>query len=313
MRIAIFGAGGAGGFFGAKLVRAGHEVAFIARGAHLSAIRNGGLRLETPESDFVVRPAAASDDPDQIGPVEAVVVAVKTWQVAGAAESMRPLIGPDTVVLPLQNGVEAPFILAAALGSEHVLGGIAGTISWLAAPGHIRGMGRPNFIKFAELDNRPSPRTERLRLALEEAGVEAEVVADVQRAMWEKFLFVVPFGGVGAVTRAPIGVFRSLPETRRLLERAMEEIWAVGRARGVALSDSLVAETMAFADTLAPDSTTSMHRDIVQGRPSELEAWNGAVVRLGAEASVPTPVHAFIYHSLLPLEKRARGQLAFDD
>ena len=306
MRIAIFGTGGAGGYFGSQLANAGEEVVFIARGEHLRAIREDGLRVETPKGELRIR-AEASDDPSRIGPVDAVLVGVKTWQVLEAVHALRPFLAPETFALPLQNGVEAASQLAGVLGAERVVGGLCGTLSWVAGPGRIRSIGKVHFVKLGELDNRASERTERLRAAFERAGVTVEIPADIHRALWAKFLFVVALGGVGAVTRAPVGVLRALPETRRMLTRAMEEILAVARARGIALPDSAIEETLAFVDSLAPDGTTSLQRDIADGKPSELEAWNGAVVRFGREAGVPTPLHAFLYESLLPQERRARG------
>ena len=312
MRIAIYGTGGAGGYFGAQLARGGEDVAFVARGEHLRAIRSDGLHVETPSGEIVVHPAEASDDPAEIGPVDAVLLGVKAWQVTDAAYKMQPMIGPETIVVPLQNGVEAAEHLAAVLGTKPVLGGTCGTISYVVGPGRIRSIGGTNFVRFGELDNRPSERTERLRRALEGAGVNAEIPPDIRVALWEKFLFVVSFGGLGAVTRAPLGVLRAMPETRPMLETCMREIFTVGRARAVALADGTVERAAAFLDSLAETATTSLHRDIADGKPSELEAWNGAVVRLGREAGVATPLHEFVYHSLLPLERRARGSVRFE-
>lgn len=311
MRIAVFGTGGAGGYFGAQLARAGEDVIFIARGEHLQTIRTHGLRVETSKGEIVIQPAQADDDPGNVGVVDVVILGVKAWQVTDAARAMQPMIGPETFVVPLQNGVEAASQLAAALGAEHVLGGLCGTMSWMVGPGHIRSIGEMHFIRFGELDKRPSERTERLRQAFERAGVKVDVPSDIHVALWEKLLFVVSFGGVGAVTRAPIGVIRSLPETRRLLEQCVREIFAVARARHIALSEGIVEKTMTFLDSLAPSGTTSLQRDIAEGKPSELEAWNGAVVRLGREVGVATPLHEMIYHSLLPLELRARGKVQF--
>lgn len=307
MRIAIFGTGGAGGYFGAHLqARAGEDVVFIARGEHLRAIRERGLRVEKAGEEIVAR-AAATDDPAEVGAVDAVIVGVKTWQLADAARAMRPMISPETFVVPLQNGVEAAAQLASVLGAEHVLEGVCGTISRVVGAGHIRSVGETNFIKFGEPDNRPSERTRRLREAFERAGVNVEVPANIQAAVWGKFIFVAPYGGVGAVTRAPAGVVRSVPETRRMLERGMQEVLAVARARQISLPDGTVEKTLGLLDVLDPTATTSLQRDIAAGKPSELEAWNGAVVRLGREAGVATPLHEFIYHSLLPSELRARG------
>ena len=312
MRIAVFGSGAVGGYFGGRLAEAGEEVIFIARGAHLQTLRSDGLRVDSPKGDFTVQPAQATDDPAQVGAVDAVLVGVKAWQVPQAAQAMRPMLGPDTCVVPLQNGVEAPAQLAAALGERHVLGGLCRIISLLAAPGHIRHVGGEPHVAFGELDNRPSPRAERLRQAFARAsGLTVEIPPDIQAAMWEKFLFIAAFSGVGAVARAPAGILRSLPETRGLLQEAMQEVWAVARARGVALPEDLVEKTMAFVDGLPPGGTASMQRDIIEGRPSELAAQNGAVVRLGAEAGVATPAHHFILRSLWPLELRARGEIEF--
>jgi len=255
-----------------------------------------------------VRPAVATNEPAEVGPVDVVLLGVKTWQVEDAARAMGPLLGRGTFVVPLQNGVEAAGQLSSALGPGRVVGGLCATFSWIVAPGRIRSLGNVHSLRFGELDRRRSDRTERLREAFERAGVRATIPPDIEVSLWEKLLVVVPFGGVGAVTRVPIGVIRSMPETRRLLERGMEEILAVGRARGVALPDDAAEKGMAFLDSLDPSGTTSLQRDTTDGRPSELEAWNGAVVRLGREAGVPTPTHEFLYSSLLPLERRARGK-----
>ncbi len=311
MRIAVFGAGGAGGYFGGRLAQAGEDVVFIARGEHLQALRTHGLRVDSVKGDFVLQSVQATDDPAQVGVVDVVLLGVKAWQVPEAAQAMRPLVGPETFVVPLQNGVEAPAQLAAVLGAQHVLGGLAKIISFKVGPGHIDHAGAEPYMAFGELDNRPSERAERLRLGFERAGVTVEIPPDIQAALWDKFLFVVSLGGVGAVTRAPFGVLRSVPETRQMLEQAMHEIFAVAQARNIALPEDAIHKTIAFVDTLPPSGTTSLQRDIVEGRPSELASWNGAVVRLGQEVGVATPLHTFIYHSLLPLELRARGQVQF--
>jgi 2-dehydropantoate 2-reductase len=311
MRIAIFGTGGAGGYFGARLASAGEDVTFIARGAHLEAIRRDGLRLDTPEGELVIAPARATDRPEEIGTVDVVLLGVKAWQVREAAEAMRPLLGPESIVVPLQNGVEAADELAAVLGAGPVLGGLCRTFSWVTAPGRIRNIGPFNAILFGERDNRPSARAERLREALLRAGLGAEIPADIGVAVWEKFLLVTTFGAVGALARAPIGVLRTLPETRALLERCAAEALAIGLARGVALPRDAVSTTLAMLDRLAPAATTSLQRDLAEGRPSELEAWSGAVLRLGRESGVPTPLHETVYHAMLPGERRARGLLSY--
>ncbi|MGD2148294.1 MAG: 2-dehydropantoate 2-reductase, partial [Anaerolineae bacterium] len=216
MRIAVFGAGAVGGYFGGRLAQAREDVVFIARGDHLKVIQTVGLRIDSIENDFLVDPILATDDPTQVGVVDAILVAVKAWQVPAAAVAMRPMVGPETFVVPLENGVEAPSQLAAALGQEHVLGGLCRIISTLVAPGHIRHAGISPTIIFGELDGRRSARAERLRDAFQRAkGVTPEIAPDIHVAMWHKFLFIAALSGVGAVTRTPVGVVRALPETRR--------------------------------------------------------------------------------------------------
>jgi 2-dehydropantoate 2-reductase len=310
MRIAVFGAGSVGGYFGGRLALADEEVVFIARGAHLQAMRTQGLRVESPKGDFTVSSVQATDNPAEVGPVDVVLVAVKAWQVPEAAQAMRPMVGAETFVVPLQNGLEAPTQVAAVLGAQHVLGGSCAISSAITAPGCIRHLGLEPSVTFGELDQRASPRAERLRQAFERAGVPALVASDVQVAIWEKFM-AIRFGPVGAVARAPAGVLRSLPETRQMVEQACVETLTVARARGIALAEDSPAKTMAALDTIAPGIIASLQRDIESGRPSELDALTGALVRLGAEVDVATPLHAFLYHSLLPQELRARGQLQF--
>jgi 2-dehydropantoate 2-reductase len=197
--------------------------------------------------------------------------------------------------------------VAREVGEGRALVGLCGTISFAVEPGRIRNLGGPNFIRLAERAGGTSPRAESIRATLAGAGIDAEIPADIERALWEKFLFVVSSGGVGAATRSSIGEIRAEPRTRELLERAMAEILAVGRARGVALPDDAVEKAMAFVDRLPADGTASLQRDVMEAKPSEIEAWNGAVVRLGREAGVATPVHDFIYRSVLLQERRHRG------
>jgi len=309
MRIAIFGAGGAGGYLGARLAEAGEPVLLIARGEHLAAIRRDGLRLESIAGNAVIDRVEATDDPAEVGPVDAVIVATKTWDLPAAAASMGPLVGPDTAVIPVLNGIEAPEVLASALGRRHVLGGLAGMVSYVVAPGRIRHAGAEPWIAFGELDGTVTERVRALEAELRRCrALRVEVPPDIKAAMWEKFLFITSIGGVGAVTRVPFGKFRGVPETRAMLEAAMREVLAVARARGVQLGEDAVTRSLALVDGMEAEGTSSMQRDIMAGRRSELDAWNGAVARLGREVGVPTPVHASIYASLLPQELRARGE-----
>jgi 2-dehydropantoate 2-reductase len=308
MRFAVFGAGGVGGYFGGRLAQAGHSVAFLARGAHLAAMSRDGLAVESVAGDFTVRPVEATADPSEIGPVEAVLVCVKAWQVRDAARALGPLLGAATFVVPLQNGVEAADELAEAIGPERVLGGLCKIMSLVAAPGRIRHAGITPRIEFGERDGRGSARVAGLRDAFAGTeGVSVGIPADIAVALWEKFLFIAPVSAVGAVTRMPAGAFRAVPETRHLLEQAMWEIVALARARGVALEDQAVERTLAYVDGLPAEGTASMQRDVLEGRPSELDYQVGAVVRLAAPAGVPVPASTFLYASLLPAERRARG------
>ncbi len=306
MKIAIFGSGGVGGYFGARLAQHGHEVHFIARGAHLKAILEKGLRVESFLGDVHIPHAQATDDPAGIGPVDAVLVGVKAWQVPEAAEMTRPLVGERTLVLPLQNGVDAPDQLAAVLGKAHVLGGMCKISAFIAEPGVIRHAGVIPYIALGELDNRRTSRVETLHAALTGAGIEAEIPENIQAAMWGKLTFIAPFSAVGAAVRLPAGAWRHLPPTRALLTEAMQEVVRVGQAQGVPIDERAVQNALAFVDSLGEGVTASMQRDIMEGRPSELEAQVGAIVRRGRERGVPTPANAFLYAVLLPQEQRSR-------
>jgi 2-dehydropantoate 2-reductase len=311
MRIAIFGAGGAGGYFGARLAQAGEDVTFIARGEHLDAIRQHGLRIDSIHGDFIVSPAQATANPEEVGTVDMVLLGVKAWQVPVISQAMRPLVGPDTVIVPLQNGVEASSQLAEKFGTKHVVGGLAKIISFKVGPGHIRHAGADPYIAIGELDKQPSERTKQLRDVFQSSGISIDISADIHAALWQKFLFVVSWGGVGALADAPIGVLRSVPETRQMLIQSMNEVLAVAKAKAVDMKDGVVEKTMSFVDKLPPSGTTSLQRDLTEGKPSELDYWNGAVVRLGQTEAVKTPLNAIIYSSLLPRELRAQGKLQY--
>ena len=307
MRFAIFGTGGVGGYFGGRLAQAGHDVTFIARGKHLAAIKENGLRVESILGDFIVKPAQATDHPGQIGQVDVILVAVKAWDVPAAAEAIKPIAGDKTLVIPLENGVDAPGQLSSVLGQSHILGGLCRISAFIGEPGVIRHVGVTPYIALGELDNKKSERVLQLvGIFASLTGVSAELPDDIHKAMWEKLVFIAAVSGVGAVTRQPIGVARSLPETRNLLLRAMEETVAVGQANGVILDKGTAIRIMESVVDRAPEGTIpSMQKDILEGRRSELEAQNGAVVRMGREKGIPTPVNEFIYASLLPMERQA--------
>ncbi len=311
MRIAIFGSGSVGGYFGGRLAHAGEDVVFIARGDHLQSMLTDGLRVDSINGDFTVKPVNATDDLTKVVVVDLVLVGVKAWQVSKAARSMQPMIGPETIVLPLQNGLEAPAHLSEVLGSQHVLGGLCGLFCYVAGPGHIVHAGTDPFVKFGELDNRRSERVEKLLDLFNRAEVNADIPKDIQVALWLKFMLITVWSGMGAITRTPAGIWRIQTETRRMAECGLQEIMDVAEARGISLPEKAVQTTMSVYDSLVPESTASLQRDVMEGRPSELEAQIGAVVRFGREAGVATPQHKFIYDSLLPMELKARGKLKF--
>lgn len=298
MKIAVFGAGGVGGYYGARLAEAGQEVHFIARGRHLAAIRDHGLRIKSANGDIHVADANATDDPGAIGPVDWVLVTVKLYDTAAAARGCKALIGPGTAVVSLQNGVTAVETFSAALGAGHVVGGMTQILAVVEAPGVIAHTGTMARLVFGEVDGTASPRVEALRRACEKAAIDTTVSGHVIADIWGKFIFLAAFSGMTALTRLPMGPIRADAETRAMLVAAVEEVARVAEARGVALSADAVANTMKFADGLPAEMGSSMLHDLTQGRRLELAWLSGAVVRLGAELGVPTPVHAIIQTAL---------------
>lgn len=306
MRIVVIGSGAVGGYFGAQLQQAGHDVTFVARGATLQALRQNGFAIRHDGGETRVQPVAVTDDLTTLQPADAVFICVKAWQVDSLAPQLTTLRHTHTRFLTLQNGVEAPHTVAAQIGSAQTLGGLVRGFFELEAQGVIRHVGVQPSIIFGQIDGTRTPQADTLLLALHEAGVNAQIPDNIERALWEKFLLVTSLSGVGAVTRAGIGALRGYPPTRDMLRAVMEEIVAVAQARGVDLAGDAVERTLAFVDTFPPESTTSMQRDIMNGLPSELEAQTGAVVRLGREAGIPTPLNQTLYHCLTLQEQAAR-------
>jgi 2-dehydropantoate 2-reductase len=272
-------------------------VTLVARGEHLAAIRGDGLRLEAPDGTVTAVQVPATDDPATIAPVDVVLLAVKTWQVPAVLSGLPPLLGDGSAVLTTQNGVEAPDQVASVVGQDAVLPGVARIFAMIAEPGLVRHAGGPASLTFAEWDNRPSARVERLRAALAESGARAVVADDVWVDLWAKLLFVVPLGELGSVLASPIGELRAAGR-RPLLVDLMREVEAVARAREVALPATVVDDVLGFVDRQPADGTTSLQRDLLAGRPSELDAWTGGVVRAGEQAGVPVPLHRLLLEVL---------------
>lgn len=307
MRIAIFGSGGVGGYFGGRLAQAGEDVTFIARGEHLRAIRTNGLRVDSPDGDFLINPARATDSAREVGEVDLVILGVKAWQVPEAARAIKPIVDANTTVLPLQNGVDAVGELIAELGTTPVVGGLCKIVSFVVEPGHIRHAGFAPSVVIGELDNRRSDRIVALEETFNRAGLNPKIAGDIQVALWMKFLFIASFSGVGAIANAPAGVLRSDPELRARMLHAMSETYELAHARNVILPPDAIETVMASVDALPADATSSMQRDIAAGRPSELESQNGAMVRMAREAGISVPTHESIYEALKPLEAIARS------
>lgn len=308
MRIAVVGTGGVGGYLGGLLAQAGEDVTFIARGEHLRAIQAGGLRIESVHGSFIVQPAQATDDPKSIGPVDLVLFATKTYHIDAALAQMGPLIGPPTVVLPLQNGVEASEQAAKVLGKTHVLGGACWLVSAIEEPGLIRQRSQFRRVALGELDGPVTPRVEAIAQMLKQASITGEASDNINKVRWTKFLFIASYSSVGAAARVPAGELMACAETRLAIQQAMQEVKALAQASDVPLDADAVEQGMAFCDNLGPDATSSMQRDIVEGKPSEIEAQCGYIARRGAELGVPVPVHTFLYSVLLPQERRARRE-----
>ena len=306
MRIAVIGAGGVGGYFGGRLAEAGYDTTFVVRAATLAAMRERGLRVESIKGDFVLPTPQVTDDPTTVGVVDAVLLAVKAWQIPAAAGNLGPMLGPETMVVPLENGIDAPEVLIPLVGREHVVGGLCAIVSFIAAPGHIRHAAFDPLVMFGELDNRRTDRVERLRAAFEQAGVTAQVPEDIHHSMWTKLLFIATMSGTGALTRVPIGVWRSMPEIRDLVTASLREVVSVAATRGVDLGADAVEKTWQRYDALAPASTASLQRDVMEGKPSELDAQLGAIVRLAQHGGVAAPITSMMYHCLLPQERLAR-------
>jgi 2-dehydropantoate 2-reductase len=298
MRIAIMGSGGVGGYLGARLAVNGQDVIFLARGAHLAAIREHGLALRSALGDVLIRPARASDDPAAIGPVDVVVFAVKLYDTEAAAAATRSLVGPGSGVLTLQNGVDSTETLARVLGAACVIGGVAHIAAVIEEPGVIRHTGTMARFVLGALSGEQSKRVDALADALRAAGVDHQVSADIQRDIWEKMVFLATFAGVTALMRLPIGPIREDPDMRAMLRAGLHEAHAVARAKGIGLPDDFVARTLARCDGLPYEMKSSMLQDLERGRRLELPWLSGTIVRLGSELGVATPTHAFITTAL---------------
>lgn len=299
MKIAIFGSGGVGGYFGGKLAAAGEDVTFIARGTHLAALQGGGLRIDSPLGDLRLPTVQVTDRPQDVGPVDVVLFTVKLYDVDAAAATLAPMIGPDTVVITLQNGVDAMDMVARHVGADHVAGGAAYIVVVIDQPGHLRHTAAQQLV-FGERYGRRSDRLVAFEQAGLKAGFQAQAIDDVDAALWTKFVRLATWSGMTTVTRSPMGIVREDPQLFAMMMTAIAEVIAVGRARGIKFPADLMDSTLALIRNFPPNSKSSMLEDLERGRRLELPWLSGAVVRLGNEAGVPTPTHQFITTVLTP-------------
>jgi len=300
------GSGGVGGYYGGLLPHAGYDVTFIARGAHLQAIRTSGLQVKSVHGDFTIAPAKATDAPAELGPAELVLVCVKTNDTDQAAQAIKPMAGPGTTVMSLQNGIDAAERIGAVVGIEHMLAGSTWISSAIEAPGVIRQMSQFRRIVLGEFDGQVTPRAQAVFDAFNSTGTTVELSDNILKVVWTKFVFIASISGVGSLTRLEIGDYRAVPETRALLVALMREVEAVARASSVRLDADVVEQTLAFVDSSAPSIKPSMQRDVEAGRRSELDSTIGVVVRKGRKLGVPTPLAEMVYSALLPAELKAR-------
>ena len=307
MRIAVIGAGGVGGAFGAALAAAGGDVSFLARGAHLAAMQARGLSLVSPRGDLHLNPIRATDTPGSIGEVDVVLFCVKLWDVESAGAAIRPMVGRQTAVIPLQNGIDASERLIPILGKDAVMGGVAQISATIAEPGVIRQTGTFMRLVFGELDGRPSQRGEAFRSLCEAAKFDAVNSQSVLTALWEKFVLLATNSSVVALTRLPFGKLREDPDVFALFAKAVAEVAAVGRARGIALPPDTETKALQSTRNFPADMLPSMAVDLMRGNRLELPWLAGKVVQLGRELSVPTPTFEVMYAALKPYANGAPG------
>lgn len=310
MNVTVMGAGGLGGYFGGLLATAGHRVTFVARRAHLEALRaQGGIHLRTVHGEFFAQ-AGATGDP-ATGPVpDLVLFAVKSFDTQTAAESLARAAGPQTAILSVQNGVENEEILARRFGAERVLGGNVYLLATIQAPGTIEQSGGPRLLIFGEWRGGMSDRARHLEALMREAGINATASDDIAREKWVKYALICAQAGMTGLTRLPIGEIRENPPTWAMYRRLLEEVVAVGRARGVHLTDTVVEDHLTLAAKLEPNYTSSLYYDLTHGKRLEIEALHGAMVRYGQDSGVPTPACAAVYAALLPHDRRAQRAAA---
>lgn len=307
MNIVIYGTGGVGGYFGARLAEAGNNVTFIARGKHLEAIQKNGLQLKSVNGDYLVNPANATANIAEVENIDLILVCVKTWQVKEVAEIIKPVLNANTTVISLLNGCENAEVLSSVIDKKHVLGGLCKVVSFVEDYGVINHVAYEPTIVFGELNNEKTARVLQLEKVLNKAKITNKLAEDIQKEIWTKYLYITTVSALGALTRATHGEMLASPYIKNMMLKAAEEIYAIAKAKGVSLPENIIAKQFEIIESLPYETTASLQRDIMEGKPSELEAQNGTIVRLGKELGVPTPTNDLIYYALLPQENRARS------
>jgi len=308
MNIVVFGAGGVGGYFGGKLAKAGYDVIFIARGNMLEAVKTNGLQVKSINGDFTVHPRV-TDDLSEIKHPDVVILAVKSWQIEDIAKQLKSIIGEKTMILPLQNGADNADRLREILNHNNVLAGLCKIVSKIESAGVINHFGYEPEIVFGEYDNKKTERVKPLKEIFDKAGFKNTLSEDIHLDIWKKFLFITTYSGIGALTRSTIGEIREDGHIRSMLYQTAHEIVTIANAKGIGLTNDDIDLILKVIDNLNPNTTASMQRDIMEGRPSELDNFNGYIVRMGKQLHITTPVNAFTYYCLLPQERKARKLL----
>ncbi len=306
MHTVIIGIGGVGGYFGGKIASSGQKVTLIARGKHLEAIQKNGLQVKSIEGDFITHPHLATHTIAGVDKADLVLICTKSWQVTEAATMIKPILKEDTVVIPLQNGADNAERVGAVLGAKHVLGGLCRIYSKIEAPGVISHFGHPPEVVFGELDARKTNRLQTIKKVFDTAGFDNTISQDIKVDIWNKFMFIATVSGLGALTRATIGEMYEAIETRHILQQTAREIYDIGVAKRISLPKDIIDKVLAFISKQPYEATASTQRDILEGRPSELENFNGYIVKEGKRLEVATPTNTFIYSCLLPMEVKAR-------
>tara|TARA_R110001583_G_scaffold160872_1_gene312740 strand:- start:8068 stop:8997 length:930 start_codon:yes stop_codon:yes gene_type:complete len=307
MNIVIYGTGGVGGYFGARLAQAGNNITFIARGKNLETIQKNGLQLKSFKGDYLVYPASATSNINEVENIDLILICVKTWQLQEVAELIKPVLNENTVVISLLNGVNNSEVLTSIIGSENVLGGLCKIVSKVEDYGIINHLSYEPTIVFGELNNKITERAKMLESTFVNAGIKTKLAEDIQKEIWTKFLFITTISAIGALTRATIGEMIASEEIKKIMYQTAEEILNISKAKGIDLQSDIIEKQFKIIEALPYNTTASLQRDMMKGKPSELASQNGAIVKMGKELGILTPINDFIYNCLVLQENKVRN------